>query len=151
MLFIGRIHSFLGHGRALEAYLAAVLITWGIQIVWSPEALKESLALRDFYYSVPNWHIAIPILVAGIASATGLVLNIYGCKICRWFRVAGAFLAMCVWGFMLTQIVQENGGYGGAMPHYIWDIPACLRLLYLGAFNLPPPGAAGQWSWPLRV
>lgn len=149
-LFI-QFNLYLGHGRGLEVYFALVMMTWGFQIFWSPEALWQSLALRDYYLTIQNHYVGAIVFTAGFTSSTGLALNIAGIGYCRFFRMAGALLSLAIWLFMLSNIFQETGGYGGVVPWYLWAIPANARLFYLGILNLPRPGARGQFEWPPTI
>lgn len=142
---------YLGHGRALEAYFALVMMTWGCQILWSPEALWQSIALHDYYWSIPNYYVGAAIFIAGITASAGLALNVSGVGYCRFFRMGAALLSIAIWLFMLANIVQETGGYGAVVPWYIWAIPANARLFYLGILNLPRPGSRGQFEWPPAI
>lgn len=144
-----RFNLFLGHGRALETFFALVLLTWGCQILWSPEALKQSIALRDYYWTIPNHYIGMIVLGCGAISTLGIILNVSGIKFARYFRMIAALISMAIWLFLLSNLFQESGGYGGSAPWYFWAIPANARLFYLGLLNLPKPGAPGQFiAWP---
>jgi hypothetical protein len=146
---LSQINSFLGHGRAMETYLALVLITIGFQILMSPETLNTTLALKIYYYLVPHALISIPFFMVGFGKITGLFLNIQGYQISRWFRMGAAIAAMMLWLFQISNIAQEFGVfYNGAFPFYLWSFAASARLFYLGLRNLPRPGAPGQWTWP---
>lgn len=148
---VNKLNFALGHGRALEAFFALVLVTWGVQILLSPEALYQSQALRDYYWIISHFYIGVFVLFTGMLSAVGISLNVAGIGHCRFFRMSAALLGMAIWLFMLCNILQDNGGYGGVVPWYFWAIPANARLFYLGLLNLPRPGAPGQFEWPPSI
>lgn len=146
-----RCNLYLGHGRGIETFFALVLLTWGCQILWSPEALWQSVALRDYYWVIPNYYIGIAIFVTGMITSIGIATNISGISYSRFFRMAASLLSIGIWIFMLSNIFQETGGYSGTVPWYLWAIPANARLFYLAHLNLPRPGDGGQFVWPSAI
>lgn len=137
---IRELNLFLGHGRALESYLGAAALIWGIELLL-PIKGTRSVAL----YDLPMWVVGVSALTAGGITLAGVILNGVGIAVSRQIRMVGAVLSILLWTWLTIKcILVDSSGILG-FPFVLLAAPAALRALYLASLNLPVPGAPGRW------
>lgn len=134
----------LGHGRALESFLAFVCFVYAMIILFVPDAPLQSQATVDLAWEGYGKYIAIPFLLKAILTGWGVYTNKQGLPISRFCRIAGATVGTFLWTFLLFKFIAFDaiGALGTAL--CIGGIVASLRIVGLAMANLPPPGAPSQ-------
>lgn len=136
---------WLGHGRALEAFLALICAIYAGILLLVPGAAFQSQATAQFVWEGvhPIW-IAMPFILKTVFTTIGLYRNIQGLSWSRFYRIVGALIGTFTWSWYLTQFIAYDavGALGTAT--CIGGIVASIRIIGMAGANLPPPGAPGQ-------
>lgn len=136
---------WLGHGRALEAFLAFICVVYSAILLLVPGAPMQSQATAQLAWEGAGpLLIAAPFILKAAFTTTGLYRNIRGLSWSRFYRIVGALIGTFTWSWYLTQFIAYDavGALGTAM--CIGGIVASIRIIGMAGANLPPPGAPGQ-------
>ena len=133
--------TFLGHGRALEAYLAGIKLVFGLILLpgW-PLSIK---ALSDLQWFAPDPVIAAPFLLIAGTQGVGLYLNARGVEESWILRAVGATGAIMMWSWLLTKSILIGEVSTSLTPLCLMSLPASVFILWKALNRLPVPGAAG--------
>lgn len=145
---LNRIRLFIGHGRALEAYLIGVKLLFGLMLVL-PEVKKTTsmhiIAFEDLIWWVPPVFIALPFFIVGVVQLCGLILNYKGYQISWLFRAIGAACAIFLWVWIVTKHIEIGAIVTGIMPFCVMSVLANILLWDRAMDNrLPIAGRYGQ-------
>lgn len=134
----------LGHGRALESYLTAFAGSYGIALLFVPEAAFSSQATRDLAWQGYGQLVAIPFILKAIFSGYGLLANIYDWRMSRQARVTGACFGLWIWSSMLGKFILIGTPYTVGSFAAGWCFYYSIRIIALALSDLPKPGVAGR-------
>lgn len=132
---------YIGHGRALEAYLGFFKVLLAASIALSSISARTP-ALADFAWYYSSFVLALPFAVVGLLQLTGLWLNIWGKEWSWILRFSGASTAMFVWVALLIK-TSWLGEPSLIYPIALSCLPASAFLVYKAWNRLPVPGAVG--------
>lgn len=141
MNILDRFERYLGHGRALETYLACLKILFGL--ILFPGWPINVAVLSDLQWFVPDIVIASPFLVVGVLQAIGLYLNAKGFEFSWIIRAAAATIAIFMWSWLLTKSILIGQLFTTITPLCVLGVPASGYILRKAIRRLPIPGAAG--------
>lgn len=132
----------LGHGRALELFLATLKIGLGAWIVLAPHGVPDVPPIADLAWHYPSSYLAMPFFLVGSLQLLGWSLNWRGFEFSWALRAAAATLAifMWVWLCVKTEFVGESSPL--VVVAFV-SIPFSTLLLYKAWNRLPIPGAPG--------
>lgn len=136
-----KLSLFLGHGRALEAYLAGVKLIFGLILL--PGWPLSVRALSDLQWFVPDPIIAAPFLLIAVAQGAGLYLNARGIEESWILRAAAAAMAIMLWSWLLSKSILIGEVSTSLMPLCVMSLPASVFILWKALNRLPVPGASG--------
>lgn len=139
-IFLARI---LGHGRAVESYLVLFAGSYGIALLFVPEAAFSSQATRDLAWMGYGPWVAIPFLLKSIVSGYGVLANIYAWRRSREFRIIGALIGMWIWSTMVYKFILVGSPYTIGSFAAGWAFFFSIRIVALAIANRPLPGSAG--------
>lgn len=133
----------LGHGRALETFLAFVCFVYACILAFIPDAPYQSSATADlaWYY---GRGLALPFLIIAIFAGWGVYSNKKGLPYSRQCRIIGALIGTFTWTFFLVKFgaTDSIGALGTAL--CIGGIVASLRIMGMAMADLPQPGSPSQ-------
>lgn len=134
---------WLGHGRAIEAYLILVCGTYAAILLIHPSSAADSPATLDLYWSGNSQFVAMIFVAKALTSGTGLVLNIVNLPGSRFFRISGACLGSVIWAWYVAKfsLVGEPATLG--MVFAAVSFLVSIRIMGMAYANLPRPGAPG--------
>jgi len=132
----------LGHGRALELFLATLKVGLGVWIIMEPHSVKDVPPIADLAWHYPSSALAAPFFLVGGLQMFGWTLNWTGFE-CSWiFRATAALLAIFMWWWL----VMKTEFVGDSSPLFVLaviSIPFSSLLLYKAWNRLPIPGTPG--------
>ena len=137
-----KLNRFLGHGRALETFLAGGKISVSVYFFVQPKHVGQVSALYDLMWYVPEIFLIAPLFIIGMLQITGLVLNYYGVEWSWVPRAVGASSATFLWGWVIVKNI-EIGAYGLSIPICTWLLLGSSWIWWKAWNRLPVPGAAG--------
>lgn len=144
-LLIGLLH-WLGHGRAMETYLAVVCATYGTALLIFPNTGWSSQALRDLTWAGTIQYLAWLMIAKAILSIYGVVANINNYHYSRTARATGAVLGAWIWGWFISKFALIDFPYTLGAFFAGVALLFCIRTIGLAYLNLPHPGAAGAFE-----
>lgn len=136
--------KYLGHGRATESYLTLFAGTYGLALVFVPDAAFSSSATRDLAWMGYGQYTAIPFLLKAIFSGYGLLANIFDWPCSRQFRILGAMIGLWVWSCLVLKFIWVGTPFTVGCFASGWAFYFSIRIIALAYANLPRPGLAGQ-------
>jgi hypothetical protein len=134
---------WLGHGRAIECFLAIVAGLYGSLLLLIPEAAFDSKATVDIAWLGYGQYLALPLIIKASLTGTGLLLNIRGMRYSRQFRFLGALLGTLIWIFLAAKFLVlgliASVGFPFCAPAALFSV----RIMGMALADLPRPGAPG--------
>jgi hypothetical protein len=133
----------LGHGRALETFLAFVCAVYAAILILAPDAIHQSQAIRLVAWYGYGWIVILIFIAKSVFTSLGVIGNIKGWSGSRIYRTIGAFIGTSIWCWFLSQFVAYDAldALGSAL--CIGGIVASVRIIGMAWANLPRPGAIG--------
>jgi hypothetical protein len=138
---IYRFILFLGHGRALEAFLV-ILKAWYFFILFPGWPVKI-LVLSDLQWFVPDYFFALPFGITALLQGLGLYLNYVGSEKSWMLRAGGAMIAIMMWSWLLFKSILIGEVATSMFPVVATCLPASVFILWKAMNRLPVPGARG--------
>ena len=135
--------SWLGHGRAIECYLALVAGLYGTTLLAVPDAAYDSKATIDIAWTGYGSLLAIPLLAKAGLTGAGLILNVLGCRGSRLPRFFGALLGSLIWSWLATKLILIGAVATTGFPFCVGASLFSVRIMGMALANLPRPGAPG--------
>jgi hypothetical protein len=134
----------LGHGRALESFLAFVCFVYAMDVLFWPNAAFQSQATADIAWKGYGYVISIPFLLKAGFTGWGVYANRHSLPGSRQCRIIGGTIGTFLWTFFLVKFyaVDAIGALGTAL--CIGGIVASIRIVGLAMADLPRPGAPSQ-------
>lgn len=131
----------LGHGRALESFLAFICAVYAAILLAYPEAQYQSQATAPLAWRGYGWVFPIPFIAKSFFTAIGVYGNINAWPHSRTYRVIGGFIGTFIWLWFLTQYIAFDmfGALGAAL--CIGGTVASVRIIGMAWANLPIPGS----------
>lgn len=134
--------KWLGHGRALEAYLIGLKLLIGLS-VFQGRSEPVPPVIEELQWLFADSVIAAPFLFISLVQLAGLILNIKGYE-CSWrFRSVGATIAIFIWCWIIIKCVLLGTFGPFAFPLAVMGIFASSFLLKKALQGLPLPGPVG--------
>lgn len=131
---------YLGHGRALEAYLIGVKFLFGLSPIWPIDAL----ALVDLQWqAVPASIIGLPFLLIGSLQLIGWIMNVRGLESSWKLRAAGAWLGICLWVWIIIKSIAIGQADAAIFRFCLMSLIASTWLFWKAWNRLPIPGTPG--------
>lgn len=134
---------WLGHGRAIECYLACVAGLYGLILLAVPGAAFDSSATADLAWHGYGRLIAVPLLLKSLLTGGGLILNIRAARYSRPLRMAGAFVGSVIWIWFALKFASMFAFATVGFPFCAGAALFSIRIMGMSAANLPRPGAPG--------
>lgn len=134
---------WLGHGRAVECYLAIVAGLYGLLLLLVPGAAFDSKATVDIAWLGYGHYLSLPLLAKAILTGSGLVLNIKGKQISRKLRFFGALIGTAIWTFLAVKFLAIGAAASVGFPFCAMALLFSIRIMGLALAGLPRPGAPG--------
>lgn len=138
-LLVGLLH-WLGHGRAMETFLAVVCGSYGVFLITVPSAGWSSSALRDLTWNGTVQYLAALMVLKAILSLYGVISNINNLPLSRPARVTGALLGSWVWLWFISKFALVEFPYTLGAFFAGASLLFCIRTIGLAYLNLPRPG-----------
>lgn len=135
---------FLGHGRAMESYLALFAGSYGIAILFIPDAAFSSSAMRDIAWEGYSPHVALLFISKAALTGYGLAANIKNWRWSRQFRIVGAIIGLWIWSSTILKFVIVGNPYTLGAFAAFWCFIFSVRIIALAIANLPRPGVSGS-------
>lgn len=131
---------WLGHGRAMELYLACVTAIYGIALLTQSGNIGNPTTADLAWFGYDRFF-AIPLLAHAALAGSGLIGNILGWPWSRWARFAGAMLGCAMWTWVSVKLgIVGNFSASG----FVFGAPAalfCVRIMGMALADLPHPGS----------
>lgn len=134
---------WLGHGRAIECYLACVAGLYGLLLIAVPGAGLDSSATADLAWHGYGWLVGMPLLAKAIATGSGLIFNIRGLRCSRYLRMTGAFIGSMIWIWFTLKFATNRTFATVGFPFCVFASLFSIRIMAMAAANMPRPGAPG--------
>jgi hypothetical protein len=134
-----RVDRFLGQCRALEIYLGSVKTLFGIFLLPEQKIDHAFIVFQDILWWYPNWYVAVPFLVLGIAQIFGVVGNHLGWRWSWKLRAFCAFAAEFIWAMVIFRHLQL-AAITGLLPFAIMATVANFWIWWTAWNELPPAG-----------
>ena len=107
-------------------FCAVVEFWFAMSLLWTAQTVWNMSSLREFYWTIPHYILAIPWLAASLATGFGLLLYRWGNGWCSALRLAGAWVSAFIWFVMFFEGLVETGGALSTLGFYfaamIWQI-----------------------------
>lgn len=132
-------NQFFGQCRALELYLACVKTLFGAFLLPDHKLDHTFIIFQDILWQYPNWYIAVPFLILGIAQVVGVLCNYIGCEWSWKLRALCAFFAELIWAIVIVRHYQLDS-ITGLLPFAIMAMLANFWIWWTAWNDLPLPG-----------
>lgn len=136
--------KYLGHGRAMESFLACFAGSYGVALLFVPEAAFSSTSTEDIAWMGYGQLVALPFLAKSALTAYGLVGNIWDFPYSRQFRIVGASVGLWIWSTMILKFIWVGTPYTVGVFAAGWCFYHSVRVIALALANLPRPGHPGS-------
>lgn len=134
---------WLGHGRMFEFVVGTICASYGLVLLFHPDALWDSQATRDLAWYAYGRVIAVPFLLKAIFTGYGLAANIFGWPLSRLSRSVGAVVGCFIWGWMETKFALAGVPLTFGSICAVVFFLGSLRVIGMASMGLPTPGAPG--------
>ena len=138
---LGTLVLYLGHGRALEAFLVGLKILVGVSIFLPHH--QQSVPLDQLSWNVPEQAIAVPFLAIGLTQLAGLVMNVRGYVASWYLRLVGAGGAIGMWSWLIWECFAFGAFGPFTFPCSLMGLLASSYLVNRAVNHKPAPGAPG--------
>lgn len=135
---------YLGHGRVIESFLVLFAGTYGIALLFVPDAAFSSSATRDLAWMGYGQFVAIPFILKSIFSGYGLIANIFAWSYSRLFRIIGATFGLWIWSTMVLKFIFVGTPFTVGTFAAGWSFYYSIRIIALALVDLPRPGVPGK-------
>jgi hypothetical protein len=133
---------WLGHGRAIECYLACVTVIYGVALLM-PGAAFDSRVTYDLAWLGYGQVLAIPLLLHAVLAGTGLAGNIAGWRSSRMLRFFGGMLGCAIWTWYTIKFALGDQFAAVGFPFCAMAALFSVRVMGMALANLPRPGVPG--------
>lgn len=134
---------WLGHGRAVEAYLTIVAGVYGALLLFVPDGAFNSQITADIAWLGYGYYLAIPLLGKAALNGAGLIGNIRGNPGSRSLRFVGAMLGTTIWLFLAAKFFLVGAAATAGFSFCLVAILFSIRIMGLALADLPNPGRPG--------
>lgn len=129
MITRSEVENFLDRpngGIEVELFIAVVELWFAVALTVTAQTMWNMTTLREFYWVVPHYVMALPWLISSAATIGGLMLYRWGNKWASPIRLIGAHVSFVVWFVMFfTGLFASNGALGTLSFYFfsmIWQI-----------------------------